>query len=48
MDGIAGGPILQFPSRLAEILQDLAVQKLYLAGGIQGTHHARNGIDDQA
>src|SRR5260221_9707941 len=48
MDGIAGRPILQFLTRLAEILQDLAIQKLHLAGGTQGTHHARNGIDDQA
>src|SRR5216684_3583523 len=31
MDGIAGGPILQFLTCLAEILQDLAVQKLHLA-----------------
>jgi len=31
MSGVAGGPILQFLSRLAKIFQDLAVEKLDLA-----------------
>src|SRR5216684_7808115 len=31
MDSVAGGPILQFLSRLAEIFQDLAVEELNLA-----------------
>src|SRR4029077_6436760 len=48
MNGIAGGPILQFLSRLAEIFQDLTVEKFDLACRIQGTHKPRNGIDDPA
>src|SRR5258706_78433 len=47
MDGVAGGPILQFLSRLAEIFQDLAVEKLDLACRTQGTHKPRNSVDDQ-
>src|SRR6266446_963995 len=48
MDSVAGGPILQFLGRLAEILQELAVEELDLARGIQGTHEPRNAVDDQA
>ena len=48
MDGIAGGPILQFLSRLAEVFQDLAVDKFDLACRTQGAHVPWNGVDDQA
>src|SRR6266849_7686354 len=47
MDSVAGGPILQFLGRLAEIFQDLAVDKFDLACRTQGTHKPRNGVDDQ-
>src|SRR6266853_1507247 len=47
MDSVTGGPILQFLRRLAEIFQELAVEKLDLACGTQGTHKPRNGVDDQ-
>src|SRR5260370_42435420 len=48
MEGVARGPILQFLSRLAEILQDLTVEKFDLARCVQGTHKPGNGVDDQA
>src|SRR6266446_4503519 len=48
MNGVAGGPILQFLSRLAEIFQDLAVEKFHLACRTHGTYKPRNGVDDQA
>src|SRR5216684_5517008 len=38
MDDVAGGPIPQFLSRLAEIFQDLTIEKFDLARRIQGTH----------
>src|SRR5258707_1158747 len=47
MDRIAGGPILQFLSRLTEILQDLAIEKFNLARRVQGTHHPWNSVDDE-
>jgi hypothetical protein len=46
VDGVAGDPILQFLTRLAEIFQDLAVEKLRLAGRTQGRYKPRNGVDD--
>src|SRR2546425_871455 len=48
MEGIAGSPILQFLSRLAEIFQNLAVEKLDLAFRTQGTYESRNTVDDPA
>ncbi|OLE63219.1 MAG: hypothetical protein AUG04_06295 [Deltaproteobacteria bacterium 13_1_20CM_2_69_21] len=48
MDGVAGGPILQFLGRLAEIFPDLAVEKFHLACRTHGAYKPRNGIDDQA
>jgi len=48
MESVTGGPILQFLSRLAEILQDLAVEEFNLARRIQGTHKPRNCVDDPA
>src|SRR6266853_2428449 len=48
MDGVAGGPILQFLSGLAEVFQDLAVDKFDLACRIRGRHKPRNTVDDQA
>jgi hypothetical protein len=47
MHSVAGGPILQFLSRLAEIFQELTVEKFNLAGRVQGTHKPRNTVDDQ-
>jgi len=46
MDNIAGGPILQFLHRFAEILQDLTIDKLDLARSTQSTHKPRNRVDD--
>jgi hypothetical protein len=46
MDSVAGGPILQFLSRLAEIFQDLTVEKSDIACRTQGTHKPRNSVDD--
>src|SRR6266478_2509130 len=48
MDGVAGGPILQFLARLAEVFQDLAVEKFHLACRAHGAYKPRNGVDDQA
>ena len=48
MDSVAGVPILQFLSRLAEIFQELAVEQFDLARGIQGAHKPGNAVDDQA
>src|SRR5712692_2272066 len=48
MDSVAGGPILQFLSGLAEVFQDLPVDKFDLARRIRGRHKPRNAVDDQA
>src|SRR5258707_1766581 len=48
MDAVAYGTILQFLSRLAEIFQDLAVDKFDLPCRIRGRHKPRNAVDDQA
>src|ERR1700674_159884 len=48
MDGVAGRPILQFLSRLAEIFQDSPVDKLGLACRTQGADVPWNSIDDEA
>jgi hypothetical protein len=48
VDGVGGGPILQFLNRLAEIFQDLAVEELNLTCSIHGTHEPGNAIDNQA
>src|SRR6267378_7256906 len=48
MDGVAGGPIPQFLSGLAEVFQDLAVHKFNLACRIRSRHKPRNTVDDQA
>ena len=48
MDSVAGVPILQFLSRLAEIFQELTVEELDLAGGTQGTDKPRDAIDEMA
>src|SRR6266403_2666688 len=47
MDSVAGSPFLQFLNRLAEIFQDLTVEKFDPARSIQRTHHPRNGVDNQ-
>src|SRR5258708_27477451 len=47
MNGVAGCPTLQLLSRLAEIFQNLAVEKFDLACRTHGTHEPRNAMDDQ-
>src|SRR5260370_137052 len=47
MEGVARGPILQFLSGLAEILQDLTVEKFDLARCVPCTHKPGNAVDDQ-
>ncbi len=48
MEGVARGPILQFLSGLAEIFQDLTVDKFDLACRIRCRHKPRNAVDDLA
>src|SRR5258708_34705441 len=48
MDDVAGGPILQFLSRLAKIFHELAVEQLGLTRRIRGSHEPGNAINDQA
>src|SRR5229473_3955273 len=48
MDGVAGGPIPQFLSGLAEIFQDLTVDKFNLTCRIRCRHKSRNAVDDLA
>src|SRR5258708_21265816 len=48
MHSMAGGQILQFLRRFAEIFQDLPVEEFNLAHRVQGTHHPGNGIDNQS
>jgi hypothetical protein len=48
MNGVAGGPTLQFLRRLAEIFQDLPVEEFDLTRRIECKHETRNAIDDGA
>jgi hypothetical protein len=47
MDGVTGGPLFHFISRLAEILQDLAVEKFDLTCRVRGRDKARNAVDGE-
>jgi len=48
MEGVTRGPILQFLSGLAEIFQDLTVDKFDFACRIRGRHKSGNAVDDVA
>ena len=48
MDRIAHLPILQLRDRLTEVIEELAVEQLDSARGIQGAHKPRDAVDDEA